>query len=66
MSGIKPSELVVAEKRNPTRKGEYNPSSYFRIKDRKLQQMWWSDAGDAVWESISNCTDLKDIARGEK
>ena len=68
MRKIKPSELAFVSKRDPKRKGLYNPSAYLRQHEGILEQMWWSDAGDAVWESIAQSPNLslKDIALGKK
>ena len=68
MRRIKPSDLAIVSKRDPNRKGEYNPSTYFRLHGCVLEQMWWSDAGDAVWEPVAQSPDLslKDIALGRK
>lgn len=65
---FKPSDLVVVSKRDENRRGEYQPSAFLRVNDKNiLEQMWWSDKGDAVWERIpvgSKLT-LKDIALGK-
>ena len=64
MSDFKPSELaVVAERREGL---IYNPSNYLRYEAGVLQQMWWSQAADAVWEDVpqGNNLSLADIALG--
>ncbi len=68
MTAFRPSDLSILQKRDPKRRGRYNPSSYFRMSEGELQQMWWSDAGDAVWEPIAKSArlTLKDIALGKK
>ena len=68
MSSFKPSQLRVVVQRDPERTGGYQPSAYFRMHEGEVEQMWWSEAGDAVWEAIASTPGLtlKDIAMGQK
>jgi len=67
VNNFRPSELSIVSKRDPDREGSYWPSCYFREVAGELQQMWWSENGEAVWESIPQGNmSLKDIALGSK
>ena len=66
MSNFRPSDLRVVSERDPKLEGAYHPSSFLRLNtDGKLEQMWWSNAGEAVWEVVPQGEfSLKDLALG--
>ena len=68
MRAYKPSDLLIVSKRDPKRAGLYEPSSYLRLNNNgELEQMWWSDRGDAVWETLqTGDVSLRDIALGRR
>ena len=53
MRNYKLSDLTIVSARESGREGMYRPTSFLRFSlDGNLEQLWWSDAGDCVWEEV--------------
>ena len=53
MTTFKPSDLSVVSCRRAGCEGMYKTAGYLRFASSgKLEQLWWSDVGDCVWEPV--------------